>query len=204
MEHKDRANQDLMDPKLLVIDVSASGGSHATGQLSNVFFGGWSPDNIMHLHWSDSWPWKLSAKGHTELLSLPDLVEICLSFNPDVVYYRPVNYPVSFHEVACYLIRRCAVPYVIHIMDDWPTRMKIKEPLIFPMMDLSLRELIHNAAACLSISKEMSVAYEARYHRTFLPFANASYTSEKEQFHTPHTPQKKILYSGILDRLPTT
>lgn len=202
----DCSDQDSVEPKLLVIDVSASGGTHATGQLSNVFFGGWSPDNIMHLHWSgirpESWPWKLTTNGHTELLLLPDLVEMCLNFKPDVIYYRPVNYPMSLHEIACYLIRRCAVPYVIHIMDDWPARMEIKEPLFFPAMDLSLRELIRNAAACLSISQEMSVAFEARYGRTFLPFANVSHAHGKQEEHLSHPlPEKQTFvfrYFGSL------
>jgi glycosyltransferase involved in cell wall biosynthesis len=69
------------------------------------------------------------------------------------------------------------VPYVVRILDDWPARYErrkgLREGAVWkPLMRRNLGRLFAGAALNLSISPEMSDAYEARYGHAFSHVSN--------------------------------
>ncbi|MGY9014375.1 MAG: hypothetical protein ACKVG9_03625, partial [Rhodospirillales bacterium] len=90
----------------------------------------------------------------------------------DVVYYRAVD-NVNVDAFAGKAIPHLRRPYALHLMDDWPRRLEKTSPALFSKFDKSLRTLISNSGAPLSIGDAMSKEFGQRYGRTFSAFANA-------------------------------
>jgi glycosyltransferase involved in cell wall biosynthesis len=66
-------------------------------------------------------------------------------------------------------------PLVIHIMDDWPS--KISQPGIFyhywkRRINKEFRNLLNKSSALMSICEAMSEEYKERYGKDFIPFHN--------------------------------
>ena len=120
-------------------------------------------------------------------------------FKPDVAYVRPMDKPSSYWWLCRDLCRLLDIPYVTHIMDDWPARYcddaksggadgvpggwrgRIKSA----RMDASLRALFADAVANIAISPEMAAGYLERYGRQFLPFHNSVDVSHWESRSQP-------------------
>lgn len=200
-----------LQPKVLLIDITRLGDQSATGQMKQSLFGACPPDDLLQVH--------LAAKGAFGLYSpstvhpiaesyteVSVLEQKCREFKPDVIYYRPVSEHPYFHDLACSLINQIDAPTVIHIVDDWPERLKHQDPITYEKFDASFRELLRRASARMSICDAMSVAFKQRYGVDFLAFANCIHPEEWEPLDepktaSPETPDPKpftIRYLGSL------
>ena len=183
--HEPRADQGLMEglvrhtcyPRLLVLDATRIGSLCATGQLKQRLFGGWASETLMQVYllagncfgvneMSDA------SRGQRVIQSRSAVLALCRNFQPDVIYYRPLDGSLHLHQLAVTLIAELGVPYIIHLMDDWPARLQYEGPRLFSELDGSLRRLLNNAAFALSIGTAMSRAFECRYGVPFTPIAN--------------------------------
>ena len=94
-------------------------------------------------------------------------------YNPDVIYSQ-----LSTLELIRFVNKVQSVtnkPLVIHIMDDWPS--KITQPGLFSSywkkrIDKEFRDLLDKSSALMSICEAMSEEYKERYHKDFIPFHN--------------------------------
>lgn len=113
-------------------------------------------------------------------------------FKPEVIYTILGSLP--YINLVKKVAEKYNLPVVIHMMDDWPAVRYRKEPK-------ELRELIKNSAVCLGICSAMCEAYEKRYGRHFLPFANALDSEiwlKKARKNWHRQSPFKILYAGAL------
>lgn len=175
-EIEDRSTTDPY-PRLLVIDLTNMGGVAATSRIKDAFFGTW-PDEQFRLVCQEAGKEKrlvLADKQGKQLLaagsSIEQILDAATEYHPDVIYYRAVE-DQMVHGFASVLLSRCAAPLVIHLMDDWPARLKATNPGVFPELDRSLRTMLQRAVQRLSIGERMSRAFEERYGHKFLAFAN--------------------------------
>ncbi len=104
-------------------------------------------------------------------------------FDPEVIYARPLDSHTFYLGLTRRLSRELHIPYVTHIMDDWPARFGkrtglVNELIWKPLLRCSLQSLFSNAAINMGISEEMCKAYEKRYSRDFVPFHNCIDISE--------------------------
>lgn len=160
-------------PRLLVIDLTAIGGFSATARVKEAFFRGW-PQRSLGVISVD--PAKKCLRsdglGQDGPATEAHLLDAARAFAPDVVYYRAVEHELV-HGFANKAIKVLERPYVIHLMDDWPTRLQASDPAAFARIDASLRQLLVGASAALSIGDAMSMEFGRRYGVEFTPFANA-------------------------------
>lgn len=164
-------------PRLLVVDLTNMGGVAATSRIKDVFFGTW-PEEQFRLVCQEGGKEKrlvLADKRGKHLLAADSSIEqihnTITAYQPQVIYYRAVEDPMV-HGFASVLLSRCAAPLVMHLMDDWPARLRVTKPEVFTEFDRSLRMMLQRAAQCLSIGETMSRAFEERYDRKFWGFAN--------------------------------
>lgn len=166
----------ILFPKVAGIDLTSLDGISATGRVKDVFFRGWPKDSF---HWvsfdsenKQLCPTSIDGTVLSYNLSDEELVDGVRKFKPDVVYYRAVDNSMV-HAFASSTIPQLRKPYVVHLMDDWPQRLEKTASVSFVEFDKSLRGLISNANASLSIGDAMSKEFGQRYGRLFTPFANA-------------------------------
>jgi len=208
--YKKKGNE-LYPPKLLMIDSTPVGHDSATGQIKKTFLGDWPSSKFLQV-WETSGRSsalrlrKLGqqiASSMNSTLSLESVVENCRQFDPDVIYFRPVDSDLLF-DAACRIIQELNKPLVIHMMDDWPERLRRSEPVRFARMDKVLRSLLNISARRLSIGSAMAKAYEQRYGCKWLPLANGvdvAETPAKDWFARPPLTQSSpfvIRYMGAL------
>ncbi len=166
----------IVFPKVAGIDLTSLGGISATSRVKDVFFRGWPKCST---HWislngetNRLCPTNIDGAVLSNNLSDDELADDIRKFKPDAVYYRAVD-NAMVHAFASSTIPLLRKPYVVHLMDDWPRRLEKTTPVSFVEHDKSLRALISNANACLSIGDAMSKEFGQRYGRLFIPFANA-------------------------------
>ncbi len=168
-------------PKVLVFSTSATGSDCATGQLSKLFFSGWPKSRFMHVYvvpdTSDAHDLE-QLKYHNKKAVKENLLAASLNFRPDVIYYRPADKPVDYHEFVAETIGAIGAPHIVHMMDDWPARLEAKEPKVYRQVVPILEGLITSASHNLSIGNAMSDEYQNRYGRNFSAFANAVFPSD--------------------------
>lgn len=165
-------------PRLLIIDLTPVGHISATGQIKLTFLGDWSQkdymqiwvsgkdDDIHTLEFGQS-----IVNSQSISYNVGYIVRKCLLFNPDIIYFRPVDSEVLF-EVTSRILAKINKPLVIHMMDDWPKHLMLTDETRFVNLDASLRKLIEKSILRLSICKEMSIEYEERYGGKWFPLAN--------------------------------
>jgi len=172
-------------PRLLVIDMTPVGHISATGQLKKTFLGDWPTDKFLQL-------WNLQAsqkqihikrlsqpviEAETPAYSVSEAAQIAVNFKPDIIYFRPVDMDVLF-DVTELILSKTKKPLVIHIMDDWPERLRITNTEKFSNLNPRLLKLIKRAKTLISISEAMSHAYSKRYGGKWYPLANGVDRSE--------------------------
>ncbi|GAB5495482.1 MAG: hypothetical protein Phyf2KO_05620 [Phycisphaerales bacterium] len=141
-------------------------------------------------------------KAH-RILKLNQQFQECISFarnfKPDVAYVRPMDKPSSYWWLCHDLCKLLDIPYVTHIMDDWPARYAddarsggadgvppgIRGRIKSARMDKSLRKLFGSAYANIAISPEMAAGYHERYGHRFVPFHNSVDTARWESLAAP-------------------
>ena len=111
------------------------------------------------------------------LIPLENILQWTRQFAPDVIYTRPVDQPKFYWWLPQWLAHQLGIPYVTHIMDDWPARYNYQQGWrnnLFwkPMLRRSLQMLLDRAAVNIGISSEMCQAYQKRYQCEFVPFHN--------------------------------
>lgn len=169
----------LTFPRLLVVDPTPLGLVCATSQLRQLFLGDWPQENFLQV-WYES---DVAQPLHTMRLgqsfqesamhagSIEAVMEECIRFAPEVIYLRPVESGTLLGFVER-LQARTPAPLVVHMMDDWPERLRIQDPARFSWFAASLRRILANSSRRLSIGTAMSRAYASRYGGYWLPLAN--------------------------------
>ena len=126
-------------------------------------------------------------------------------FNPDVVYSRPNDHHPCYWLLPRQLSGILGIPYVVHVMDDWPARYEsgpglAKNLLGKPLLRRCLQLLFDDAAATIGISGEMCEAYGERYGRSFVPFHNCIDVSDwaciEKSYDTG--PEFRLVYLGVV------
>ena len=161
-------------PRLLIVDPIPTGSKAATGQIKEVFLDHWPSRSALQVY----------EKGGNLALqrfdagsvsataaSMQQILQECREFNPEVIYLRPTDSKVIF-DFYEQLVSLVAAPTVVHIMDDWPERLRYNDPVKFAQVDPMLRRALNNAALCLSICDAMSELFQPRYGMEFIPLAN--------------------------------
>jgi FkbM family methyltransferase len=162
--------------RVLAIDLTPVGGSSATGRIKEAFFRNWptSAFSLASLHPQKKQMYLTDVNGNT--IYQPSSSEILINqirqYDPKVIYYRAVDDDVV-HSFAKRVIKEVDRPLVLHIMDDWPERMRHCDPDRYKRFDSELREMFNAARKCLSIGKAMATTFENRYGVSFAPFSNA-------------------------------
>lgn len=171
-------NNSIKYPRLLVIDSTRTGGLSATGQLKKNLLRDWPEETFMQLHAPKLgyYPLACTLEDHNSdpVFTTEDgLLDKIAAFNPEVLYYRPLLDQHSLlHLLMLKILKRNPVPMVTHIMDDWPARLAAKEPFFASKVEHELRSLFRVSYKALSISEQMSEAFEKRYGTCFEAISN--------------------------------
>src|SRR3546814_15682364 len=104
---------------------------------------------------------------------IDEIVRRCVAFQPDVLYFRPIDSSVLF-TIVQRVLERIGRPLVIHMMDDWPARLEASNPERFREMDRDLRSLIGRSQRLPSLPASMSAAPPERNGCTWFPLGNGS------------------------------
>jgi tetratricopeptide (TPR) repeat protein len=164
-------------PRLLIIDSTRMRGFTATGQLKSTLFSQWSPESLLQVYSRGKDKLGLYTPGNfidnqNQYDDIETLLVECQKFQPQIIYYRPVGEQPHLEEFAQRAINSLGIPVVTQIMDDWLDRISAQDPSLHQKLDSSLRNLLQNSAARLSISTAMSEALQDRYGLDFIPIAN--------------------------------
>ena len=108
---------------------------------------------------------------HTHLT--PELLAWVQSFQPDLIYTQAAS--INVMRLTRLLSEVSNAPYVVHMMDDWPTTL-YRDRLFGPYLRWCVRReftrLLDNATSLMGISEKMGKVYEERYRRRFQAFHN--------------------------------
>ena len=171
-EQGDRVSPAPEMPRLLLIDHTEIGDGTATGELKSSLFADYPSDRLLCVSWKGG---RLNVRRHgvsRPASNLSEVSEEVRAFAPDCMLYRPVPDVSEFHRAAMSLLRQTAVPLITWIMDDWPARLEQEDPQQFRRLSVDWGELLEASSSCFSIGKSMSRAFEERYGKHFIPFAN--------------------------------
>ncbi|WAL58970.1 FkbM family methyltransferase [Thermocoleostomius sinensis] len=166
----------LVPPRVLIIDMTRIGDYSATGQMKQSIFGLHPAECLLQVYMVGERQFGLYSPASDSAIKqyqdCDQLLADCIQFAPDVIYYRPVAERPLLHTFAVAAIAKLSIPTVIHIVDDWPERLRLQTPSRYVQLDQSLRRLLNDAFACLSICEAMSIAYRERYGVDFIAIAN--------------------------------
>ena len=180
-----------------------AGNSASTKKMDNSW-----QENTGHLHRQDSF-WRMLYSmedfiGAEEVIRHLHLSEKLSDwtnrFHPDIIYTQAG----CLHEMSLVqeLIKTLKIPYVIHMMDDWPSTLladKLLAPYLRWQLNKNFTDLLEHASAYIGISQKMCDIYKQRYHRPFIPFHNPieldtwlAFTKKDWKAGTPF----RIMYTG--------
>lgn len=111
------------------------------------------------------------------LKNLSGILKWTYQFSPEIIYSRPHDNPAFYCWLPRWLSKKLEIPYVTHMMDDWPAQLTKKEGLInknlrTPMIQTNLENLLSNSSINIGISDEMCVAFSKKYNSNFVTFQN--------------------------------
>lgn len=172
-------------PRLLMIDSTPVRHCSATGQIKKTLLGDWPAESFLQVWEGGGNTASLHALELTQSIDasrrkafgIDGLLQLCRNFNPEVVYFRPVDSALLF-QFARSVMSELRAPLALHIMDDWPERLRFTNPDRYEALDRELRTMIRYAAIRLSISDAMSCAYSKRYGGDWIALANGVNLSE--------------------------
>lgn len=167
--------------RVLVIDPTPIGSYSATGQIKTALLGFLESSAILQVweHEGEDPGYRLysplSASDPNQItvsISQEDLLSQVKSFQPSVIYFRSTASERlhALHHLAKEIL---GIPSIIHMMDDWPSRLSQSDPLGFARMDGLLRHSINISCLRLSISAKMSTKYSDIYGGKWIPASNA-------------------------------
>lgn len=99
-------------------------------------------------------------------------------FKPDLIYTDARDNPPYYLWLGRVLAEKFDIPYVLHIMDDWPNRFlkqhssTIDKLFVNQIFEKEFKQLISNSKLNICISPEMAAEYKDRYDKEFIPFHN--------------------------------
>jgi len=177
-------------PKVLIVDPTLLGSDCATGQLKKLFFSEHPSERLLHVFRKRSCLAMLSGvdidqPGRSRCPSFKKMLGRVRAFEPDVIYFRSTG-DVLLDGFIRQLLVEWPAYFILHVMDDWPSRMRaLKKPDLRAAED-RFRQLTYAADRLLCISDEMSHSFCERYGKEFLPIANGvgSNRIAKEPKHT--------------------
>lgn len=191
-------------PRILVIDLTNMGGMAATSRIKETFFGTWPEEKFAlvcmeggikkHLAFCNKAGGRLAADiGNDEVMNAVK------QYAPEVLYYRAVD-EVLVHDFALRLATSISIPFVVHLMDDWPERLKSTNSNQFSYFDQTLRAMLKIASERLSIGDDMANAFKDRYGLEFKSFANSIDPASYPPRHNINIPGETfvIRYTGAL------
>lgn len=182
------AQPDCSQMRLLMIDSTPVGHPSATGQIKQTFLGDWPASHFLQI-------WETGGKNSSlrsfrlgqsinqskdAEISASAAIELCRRFEPDVIYFRPVD-SEALLAIAEQITEAIDKPLVIHMMDDWPERLRTVDDIRFQKLDGALRRLLSRASQRLSIGQSMSDIYHTRYGGEWYPLANGVDLAEYEE-----------------------
>jgi len=122
-------------------------------------------------------------------------------FKPDIIYSQLSNIEIMNFTLA--LKEFTGAKLVIHIMDDWPSTIGNRQLTGYywkSQADKLFKKIINQTDLLLSISEGMSVEYQKRYGKEFIPFHNPIETETWKKFskkdYQIDKENIKILYAG--------
>jgi len=230
-QNKGWSDQEMSEfPRVLVLSKIKFNQQAGGGVTMGNLFRGWPIDKIAQIHTDKATEADLSVcrnylyvpypptqllgnqQAHNQEEFLPKyifpwekILNWCSKFSPDIIYARPMDDPSFYWWLPIELSKQLNIPYVTHIMDDWPARYERREELESdvlwkPRLRKYLQSLFDHAQANIGISKEMCVAYQERYRHEFVPFHNCIDVSEWSGIQKSYEIKKEftLLYIGAV------
>lgn len=167
--------------RLLVIDPTPIGSRSATGQVKLSMFGFIDQSMILQIweHDGEDPGFRLySSVNSSSPHEIPpsvteaEVINAAVNFKPTHIYFRSTK-SERLHLSHQKLIKLLGVPSIIHIMDDWLSRLRKLNPLDFAKYDAMLRESIRISSIQLAISSKMAKEYSTKFGGHWAPVANA-------------------------------
>lgn len=132
----------------------------------------------------------------------PELTSWIRQFRPDLIYTQLGS--LMLISLTKELADTFKIPYVIHIMDDWPTTLyadKLLAPYLRRLLEKEFSELVKGSSNFLGISQKMCDCYQERYMRPCSPFHNPleleRWLATSKKSWTAHNPFR-MMYRGHL------
>jgi glycosyltransferase involved in cell wall biosynthesis len=155
----------------------------ATGQLKSLLFSRWDGARLRQV-WDrhsakDRYAFGAPEQAKPEGASGSPgaLLELCRSFNPELVYVRPTDDP-GFMRLTSDLLAGMQAPIIVHVMDDWMERSRGNDPAKYAALGDSFDAIVRKARGHLSISPLMSSMLAFRHGHTWTPVANGVRTTD--------------------------
>ena len=128
-------------------------------------------------------------------------------FQPDIIYTDARDNPPYYLWLGRVLAEKFKIPYVLHIMDDWPNRFvkqhnsAIDRLFLKQVFEKEFNSLISNSKLNICISPEMAAEYKERYNKEFIPFHNTIDIDEwfqNEKYYSQDEETFSIVYIGAV------
>jgi len=157
---------------VLIISSTILGDLTATGSLVKNMFTGWPKSSLSQVYVSDNKDkdstvcdkhYKLTKKGS----NINEILSDINRFSPQIIYYRPHYKPFFLHGCVQEILKYNDSILVMHMMDDWPERIRSKEPEKYPFISRSLDSLFTRSSLNFAISMSMATEYLLRYGKEF-------------------------------------
>ena len=121
-------------------------------------------------------------------------------YSPDIIYTQLST--IESIMFVSKLYNQYKLPFIIHIMDDWPSTISKKglfQSFWNKKIDKEFRSLLNKSKTLMSISDAMSEEYSVRYGKSFIPFhnpINVNYWSKHSKMNYHANETFVILYAG--------
>lgn len=191
---------EIIFPKLLIIDMTVVGNGTATGELKASLLEDWPSDRMMYLFGEgpERFAAKLADEGASTEKKIRSIELLVQQFAPDCILYRPLPDNQRLHALAMSMIRSKPIPLVTWVMDDWPERLAREDVALSGKMKADLSWLFARSQFRLCISKKMQLAYEERYGHAFVPIANGVRPEDWETGARDSSESFLVRYAGSL------
>ena len=168
--------------KIVVLDLSPIGGDTASGQMKNNIFTGLNENNLIQIYplTRDLYRVEKGIDNKVHLYDIPgkEVPDLIKTISPDLIYHRPSDKPQKYFWLGYYCCTFLDIPYVLHFLDDWPSRLYLENKSFFASISNYLQMMVNNANGLLSISESMADEFKNRYGKDFVPLANGINSSE--------------------------
>ncbi|MES9904329.1 MAG: hypothetical protein ABW168_16840 [Sedimenticola sp.] len=167
---------DIQKPRVLVIDPTLIGSASATGQLKQLLFLDYPREKLMQVHRTGKCLALLQGEDIDRAVrvsgqSIDQMLRRIRRFGPDVIYFRSVGDRL-FDLFVGRLLSEWPVRLVMHVADDWISRMRECGQHEVADAEVRFRRLLNAADERLSIVSDMSDDLKERYGWSFTPIAN--------------------------------